>query len=73
MTYEVVNAYPHDPAAYTQGLVFHDGFLYESTGLYGESSLRLVELETGTVLQQVDLPPQYFGEGLTLWEAPFCN
>jgi glutaminyl-peptide cyclotransferase len=69
MTYEVVNAFPHDPTAYTQGLIFHDGYLYESTGLYGESSLRKVELETGTVLQQVDLPPTYFGEGLTQWEA----
>jgi glutaminyl-peptide cyclotransferase len=68
MTYEVVNAYPHDPAAFTQGLIYHDGYLYESTGLYGESSLRVVELETGKVLQQVDLLPQYFGEGLTLWE-----
>jgi glutaminyl-peptide cyclotransferase len=68
MTYEVVNAFPHDPAAYTQGLVYHDGYLYESIGLYGASSLRKVELETGTVLQQVDLPPTYFGEGLTLWE-----
>jgi glutaminyl-peptide cyclotransferase len=68
MTYEVVNVYPHDPAAFTQGLIFHDGYLYESTGLYGESSLRKVELGTGTVLQQVALPPQYFGEGLTDWE-----
>ena len=68
MTYEVVNAYPHDPTAFTQGLIYHEGYLYESTGLYGESSLRKVALESGTVLQQVDLPPQYFGEGLTLWE-----
>lgn len=68
MTYEVVNAYPHDPQAFTQGLIYHEGYLYESTGLYGESSLRKVELETGMVLQQVNLPLQYFGEGLTLWE-----
>jgi glutaminyl-peptide cyclotransferase len=68
MTYEVVNAYPHDPGAFTQGLIYHDGYLYESTGLYGQSSLRKVELETGTVLQQVDLSPEYFGEGLTLWK-----
>lgn len=67
MTYEVVNTYPHDPQAFTQGLIFHNGYLYESTGLYGESSLRKVALETGEVLQQVDLPPHYFGEGLTLW------
>jgi len=68
MTYEVVNTYPHDPAAFTQGLVYHDGYLYESTGLYGQSSLRKVALETGVVLQQADLPPNYFGEGLALWE-----
>jgi len=68
MTYEVLRAYPHDPQAFTQGLIYHDGFLYESTGLYGASSLRKVSLETGDVLLRVDLPPTYFGEGLTLWE-----
>jgi glutamine cyclotransferase len=68
MTYEVVNAYPHDPAAFTQGLIYHEGYLYESTGLYGESSLRKVVLETGEVLQRVDLPANTFGEGLALWE-----
>jgi glutamine cyclotransferase len=68
MTYEVVHAYPHDAQAFTQGLVYWDGFLYESTGLYGESSLRKVEVDTGRVVMQVDLPPQYFAEGLTLWE-----
>ena len=67
LTYEIVNVYPHDPEAFTQGLVYHQGYLYESTGLYGRSSLRKVELETGIVLKQVDLPEQYFGEGLTLW------
>ena len=68
MTYEVVNAFPHDPEAFTQGLIYLDGYLYESTGLYGESSLRKVELETGEVLQQVDLSSEYFAEGLTAWE-----
>ncbi len=68
MTYEVVQAYPHDAQAFTQGLVYWDGFLYESTGLYGESSLRKVEVDTGRVVMQVDLPPQYFAEGLALWE-----
>ncbi len=67
LTYEVVNIYPHDPEAFTQGLVYHQGYLYESTGLYGRSSLRKVELETGIVLKQVDLPEQYFAEGLALW------
>jgi glutamine cyclotransferase len=68
MTYEVINEYPHDPTAFTQGLIYHNGYLYESTGLYGQSSLRQVELVNGEVLQQVNLPPDTFGEGLTLWE-----
>ncbi len=66
-TYEIVNRYPHDPGAYTQGLIFHDGFLYEGTGLTGSSSLRKVDLETGDVLQQRDLPRPHFGEGITLF------
>lgn len=66
--YEVVRSYPHDPGAFTQGLVYADGFLYESTGLRGRSTLRKVELETGRVLRRVALPRQYFGEGLTLWQ-----
>ncbi|MBU0492516.1 MAG: glutaminyl-peptide cyclotransferase [Chloroflexi bacterium] len=67
-TYRVVNAYPHDPAAFTQGLVFENGFLYEGTGLRGRSSLRKVDLETGAVLQSYKLPDQYFGEGIVIWE-----
>ena len=63
----VVNTYPHDRGAFTQGLVFRDGHLYESTGLNGRSSLRKVELETGKVLQQHDVDPAYFAEGLTDW------
>ena len=63
---EVLAAYPHDPAAYTQGLLWADGVLYESTGLYGESSLRRVDLARGAVLQRVDLPADLFGEGLAL-------
>ncbi|MCK4546826.1 MAG: glutaminyl-peptide cyclotransferase [Candidatus Eisenbacteria sp.] len=65
-SYQVVNRYPHDPDAYTQGLVFSNGCLYEGTGLRGESSLRRVDLETGAVLQKWDLPRPYFGEGITL-------
>ncbi len=65
-TYEVVRSYPHDPAAFTQGLVFHSGHLYEGTGRRGESSLRKVELETGRVLESVDLPPMFFGEGIAI-------
>ncbi len=66
--YEVVETFPHDPAAFTQGLVFHDGYLYEGTGLYGRSSLRQVDLETGEVLRCCQLPDRYFGEGVTLWD-----
>lgn len=65
-TYRVVNVYPHDPDAFTQGLVFDDGVLYESTGLRGRSSLRMVEWQSGTVQRTYTLPEQYFGEGLTL-------
>ena len=65
-SYEIVQAYPHDPAAFTQGLVFEGGFLYEGTGGYGSSTLRRVELETGAVLQLRELSDQYFGEGITV-------
>jgi len=65
-TYEVVNTYPHDILAYTQGLEFHGDTLYESTGQRGESSLRKVNYETGEVLQKVELDQFYFGEGLTI-------
>lgn len=68
MTYQILNTYPHDPHAFTQGLIFLDGFLYESTGLYGESTLRKVALESGEVLQQTALEGDFFGEGLTNWE-----
>ena len=64
--YQVVHAYPHDPSAFTEGLEFRAGFLYESTGLKGRSWLRKEKLETGQVLQQIDLDPQYFGEGITI-------
>lgn len=67
-SYRVVHTYPHDSNAFTQGLVFADGMLYESTGLRGRSSLRMVDLKTGQVLQKHELPAQYFGEGLTDWK-----
>lgn len=70
---EVLNEYPHDTSAFTQGLIWHEGFLYESTGQRGESTLRQVALETGEVLRRVDVnrppestEPNYFGEGLEL-------
>jgi glutamine cyclotransferase len=65
--YRVVHTYPHDRQAYTQGLIFEDGHLYESTGLSGQSSLRMVDLASGRVLQRVSVPSQYFAEGLTSW------
>lgn len=68
-SYRVVHVYPHDPTAFTQGLVFINSMLYESTGLRGQSSLRMVNLESGRVLQQHDLPEKYFGEGLTDWHS----
>jgi glutaminyl-peptide cyclotransferase len=64
LTLDVLSVRPHDPAAYTQGLLLHEEMLYESTGRYGESSLRRVDPHTGQVLLQVDLPPDLFGEGL---------
>jgi glutaminyl-peptide cyclotransferase len=67
-TYEVVHTYPHDPHAFTEGLLYLDGVLYESTGLEKQSSIRKVELETGKVLQQIPIAPQYFGEGLVVWK-----
>jgi glutaminyl-peptide cyclotransferase len=65
-TFAVVRVFPHDPTAYTQGLTYHDGFLYEGTGLNGHSSLRKVRLETGEVIQHVDLGREFFGEGITI-------
>ncbi|BAZ43115.1 hypothetical protein NIES4102_01110 [Chondrocystis sp. NIES-4102] len=66
--YQVVNTYPHDPTAFTQGLIYHQGELYESTGIAGQSSIRRVELPTGKVLQIHRLQDSYFGEGMTLWQ-----
>ena len=63
---DVLATYPHDPGAFTQGLLLEDGYFYESTGLYGESSLREVVPETGEVLREVELSPDLFAEGLTL-------
>lgn len=65
-TYQVVGTFPHDPAAFTQGLVYLKGVLFESTGLNGRSSLRRVDYQTGRVLQKSDLRSEYFGEGMTI-------
>lgn len=64
--YEIVNTYPHDPACYTQGLVYDQGMLYESCGLYGKSRLRVVKLENGKTIRETDVPKEYFTEGLAL-------
>lgn len=66
-TYEIVKTYKHDDKAFTQGLVVHNGFFYESTGEYGDSSLRKVEIETGKVLQKKDIADEYFAEGMTIF------
>ncbi len=66
--YRIVRVYPHDPGAFTQGLIYLNGILYESTGLNGRSSLRAVDLRTGAVLQRLDVPDKYFAEGLTNWQ-----
>jgi len=66
-TYNITNTYPHDPDGFTQGLVFEDGVLYEGTGLYGQSTLRRVELETGDILQIRELSAEFFGEGITIY------
>lgn len=68
-TFEVINSWPHDPQAFTQGLVFHDGFIFESTGLNGSSSLRKVKLQTGHVLLKQDVPAQHFAEGMTIFQG----
>ena len=65
--YTVVHAYPHDRYAFTQGLLYLNGFLYESTGLYNQSSIRKARLETGEVLQKREIPEAYFGEGIVNW------
>jgi glutaminyl-peptide cyclotransferase len=67
-TYKIVNTYPHDKTAFTQGLLYLDGVLYEGTGLPGQSSIRKVKLETGEVLQKRDVPYPYFGEGIAVWQ-----
>lgn len=64
-TYQVLNTFPHDPTSYTQGLIYRDSTLYEGSGLYGQSTLRQVTLESGNVEKMIQLPQQYFGEGIT--------
>jgi glutamine cyclotransferase len=67
--YQVVHTYPHDPGAFTEGLFFLDGFLYEGTGQEGHSDIRKVKLETGEVVRKHDIPAEYFGEGIVNWKG----
>lgn len=67
-SYQIINTFPHDPEAFTEGLFYLNGFLYESTGLEGKSSIRKVKLETGEVVQRYTVPAQYFGEGIIHWK-----
>lgn len=67
-SYRIVDSYPHDPSAFTQGLVYYQGEFYEGTGLYGRSSLRRVKIETGEVLEIVNLEDEFFAEGIAIWE-----
>jgi glutaminyl-peptide cyclotransferase len=69
--YRIEHTYPHDASAFTQGLEFVDGYLYEGTGLNGRSEIRKVELTTGKVLQRRRLPEEHFGEGITIWKSQF--
>ena len=64
--YRIVKTYPHDRTAFTQGLEYRDGFLYEGTGMFGRSSVRKIDLESGRVIQRYDLPQPFFGEGITV-------
>lgn len=68
-TYKVMDSFPHDASAFTQGLVFYNGFLYEGTGLNGRSSLRKERLETGEVVKQINLAPEVFGEGIAIFNG----
>lgn len=65
--WRVVKVFPHDPDAFTQGLIYRDGYLYESTGRKGKSSLRKIQPETGEIIQQIKVESEYFAEGLTDW------
>ena len=71
--FEVIHQYPHDRQAFTQGLLFTDGTLYESTGHYGQSTVRLVDLDSGDIKKSVALAPRYFGEGMVNWQDKLIN
>jgi glutamine cyclotransferase len=66
---EIVHTFPHDPSAFTEGLFYLNGYLYESTGLEQHSSIRKVRIDTGKVVQKIDIPAEYFGEGIVNWQG----
>lgn len=63
---KIINTFPHDPLSYTEGLVYHNGYLYESTGRYGKSFLKKIDIETGKTIKEIKLGPEYFGEGMAI-------
>ncbi|MFW6025766.1 MAG: glutaminyl-peptide cyclotransferase [Candidatus Woesearchaeota archaeon] len=65
-SYEIVNKFPHDENAFTQGFLYKDGYIYEGTGKYGESSLRKIDLKSGKIIKEFELDDNYFGEGITI-------
>ena len=67
--FEIINTFPHDTSAFTQGLIYKNGYLYESTGLYGKSGIRKVDIASGTILIKRDIPKQFFGEGITIFNG----
>jgi glutaminyl-peptide cyclotransferase len=68
-SFDIIHTYPHDPSAFTEGLFYLNGFLYESTGLEQHSTIRKVRIDTGQVVKQIDIPPEYFGEGIVNWHG----
>jgi len=66
-TYKIINEFPHDKSAFTQGFEYHEGFFYESTGQRGKSTLRKVEIETGKIIKKIDIDKKYFAEGMTIF------
>jgi glutamine cyclotransferase len=66
--YKITGTYPHPPGSFTQGFVFEDGYLYEGTGQYGSSSLRKINLKSGEIINEVKLPRDIFGEGITIYK-----
>ena len=67
-SFRIVQSYPHDPRAFTEGLVYEDGVLYESTGIKGHSTLRVIDPKTGIITRHIDVADTYFGEGITVWQ-----